>query len=307
MRLPAAFDKPQYLFRPAQIVRRARLASARADGDVITVPLAYGGRIRVRPRDAVGASIARSGVYELAVGEALVRLADPGELVVDAGANIGYMTVLAARRVGGAGRVIAIEPHPAVHEELRANVGLIQVSGDVGAVETINVAVSDAPRQADLHIPGEFDVNQGSASLESKAMHSVKRLPVAVDTLDRIVGSRASVGVLKLDVEGHELSVLRGAEQLLSGSRIRDILFEEHGLPPTAATEHLRQRGYALFRLDRRLLGPKLVSANSTIRAHRWDPPAFLATRHPERALARLRQPGWAVLARGPYPRPGRS
>ena len=298
-RFSRALDKPEYLFRPGQIARRALFASSRERGAVITVPLAYGGRIRVRPTDAIGASIARSGIYELALSEALVRLADPGDLVVDAGANIGYMTALAARRVGITGRVIAIEPHPAIHAELQANLDLFQESGGIGSVETLNVAVSDTTGHKDLHITSEFEVNRGSASLQPGGTASLTRLPVCVETLDRVVRSGGSVGVLKMDVEGHEPSALRGAEGLLSRHQIRDVLFEEHDPPPTASTEYLRQRGYAVFRLDRRLLGPTLSPVEGGIRVSRGDPPAFLATSCPDRALARIRRRGWAVLSRG--------
>ncbi|MEU2354585.1 FkbM family methyltransferase [Streptomyces misionensis] len=65
----------------------------------------------------------------------------PGETVVDAGAHTGYFTVLTSRLVGPAGRVVAIEPSPAFHRALCANLA----ANGCGDVRTINAAVSDAP------------------------------------------------------------------------------------------------------------------------------------------------------------------
>ena len=77
----------------------------------------------VDPTRAIGRSIVTTGLFDLAVSELLARLIDPGDIVVDAGANVGYMTVLAATAAGRSGRVLAFEPHPELFAVLCQNAG----------------------------------------------------------------------------------------------------------------------------------------------------------------------------------------
>src|SRR5947209_8761809 len=117
-------NKPYYLFRPSQLLRRLirLLRQRRAVGEWEQAILPWGHRIRYRPAEMIGSSIARTGLYDLCVSETLYRLVGPADLAVDAGANIGHMTSLMADRVGLAGKVIAIEPHPELFAELENNV-----------------------------------------------------------------------------------------------------------------------------------------------------------------------------------------
>jgi hypothetical protein len=112
--------KPYYVWRPQQLVRRVT-GTVRLDPStgLADVGLPWGGTIACWPHEAVGSGLARTGVHELAASEILARLGAPGEFVVDAGANVGYMTALLAWRVGQSGRVLAFEPHPTVAEVLR--------------------------------------------------------------------------------------------------------------------------------------------------------------------------------------------
>jgi hypothetical protein len=107
---------------------------------------------------------------------------------------------------------------------------------------------------------------------------------------------RAHIGVLKIDVEGHEAAVLQGAASLLARHGIRDIVFEEHGSHPTNATRLLEGYGYALFRLRQRFLGLSADPAGESGKHGQWDPPSYLATTDPDRATVRLAPRGWAVL-----------
>ena len=121
MKLLRIFSKPEYLLRPAQIVRRL-VRSLSGHGAMEKVVLPWGLSIRVSPNEVIGASIWKSGLFELGVSECLWRLLDAGETALDVGANIGYMTCLLARRAGVGGKVIALEPHPQIFTELDDNV-----------------------------------------------------------------------------------------------------------------------------------------------------------------------------------------
>ncbi len=106
----------------------------------------------------------------------------------------------------------------------------------------------------------------------------------------------SAIGVLKLDVEMHELAALAGADRLLRDGRLRDILFEEHEQPPTAVTDLLEQRGYTVYGVRQAVSGPVICTPAEAYSGTLWDPPALLATRDPARARARLRRRGWVTL-----------
>ena len=119
-----------------------------------------------------------------------------------------------------------------------------------------------------------------------------------VTTLDALIPGTEKISVLKIDVEGHELAVLRGSVELLSSRRARDIIFEEHGMPPTPVMELLRGHGYSVFHLSQRLRGPEIIDIRQPHVQKLVHAPSFLATIDPPRALTRLSERGWRVLRR---------
>jgi hypothetical protein len=109
----------------------------------------------------------------------------------------------------------------------------------------------------------------------------------------------SAVGVVKLDVEGHEIAALHGAESLLSQGLIRDILFEEHDPPPTAVTRLLECHGYTVLGIRQGLTGPIVSAPAEAYERQLWDPPALLATTDPERVRERFARRGWVCLRTG--------
>src|SRR6476659_2673104 len=102
MSLLSRLNKPEYFFRPIQLLRRvvrsrAGLQSRRGRREMLHLP--WGHEIQFRIDENVGFSLWHLGVYDLVVSEALWRLVHPGEDdAIDAGANLGYMTSLLAAR-----------------------------------------------------------------------------------------------------------------------------------------------------------------------------------------------------------------
>ena len=136
------------------------------------------------------------------------------------------MSNLLAHAVGPNGRVVSFEPHPLIFRTLSRNVELLARRGadpDDRASRGGGLAVH--PGQLPLAIdPTTFEVNKGTASLE----HSDPENSTDVRTVRLDEEIDEPVGVMKLDVEMHELAALTGAESLLSRGMVRDILFEEH-------------------------------------------------------------------------------
>ena len=291
-------NKPHYLFRPRQIFARIAYAirgGRRHPGEIWTTSLPWGLELSFAPSEMIGSSIARTGVYDLVVSEALSRLTDRGDLAVDAGANIGYMSSILALRAGRPGRVLAFEPHPQVCDLLRRNVG--RWPDDVLApVEVREVAVSDRNGHGWLRIDEGFPANMGSAQVALAASEEDEGRRIALVRLDDELQG-ASVGVLKLDVEGHELHALQGAEAAISDGRLRDVVFESHEGFPSPVTDLLGAAGYRVFALRQSLLGPELAEPGGS-GLQGWEPSSYLATLEPERAGTRFRPRGWTVLAK---------
>ncbi len=293
-----ALNKPYYLLRPRQAIRRVRHVHRAPPEGLAIAPVPWG-ELEVIPSDVVGASIWRAGVFELVVSETIARLLEPGETAIDAGANIGYMTSLMASRVGKGGRVIAYEPHPDLSRILRGNAARVPASCEVTVVES---ALSDHSGEGQLALGPQFEHNMGTASLASEdGGDSGPHVPVSLERLDDRLPDGTRVGLLKIDVEGHELSVLRGARHALAQRRIRDIVFEENLALPTPVTRFLESAGYVLFGLDQRVFGPRLVAPREPRAKPLWEAPTFLATLDPDRARQRMARRGWRVLrARSP-------
>jgi FkbM family methyltransferase len=288
--LPARLnDKPHYVFHPMRMLRRSRYRGPYGAGrrDVARLPWGL-----------------TTGVFDPCVSETMHRLIDAGDTVVDVGANVGYMTSLAVVRAGRGGTVIAFEPHPVVFELLSGNVA--RWSGrDIAPVAIHQLALSDHSGTAQLNAGAAFDANMGLSTLDTSAASAEDVLvPVEVKRLDD-VSDEQSIGMLKIDVEGHETAVLRGGLELLESGRIRDVIFEDHDPYPTESTELVEGAGYRLFSLSNDLFGVNLGAPADRGEVSEWPGPSYLATRDPARATQRLKPRGWQIDGIGP-PRPWR-
>lgn len=295
-------SKPQYVFHPIRAVRRIRHRSTAGDGRAQVAQLPWGLPLEVQTNDAIGFSIVAGGVFDPCVTETLHRLIDPGDVVADVGANLGYMTSLAAARVGASGKVLAFEPHPHAYELLERNAARWRELESVGALELHRVALSDAAGEGTLVSGGsaEFELAVASLSTEGSAAHAASEaIAVPLARLDEVAGDRP-IGVLKIDVEGHEADVLRGAGGLLASGAIRDIVFEDHDEYPSEPTAIVEDAGYELISLDNDLWGLRLVAPQDRGEVPAWPGPSYLATRDPDRARQRLGPRGWQVKGIGP-------
>ncbi len=172
--------------------------------------------IRVDPADyAVGHTLALTGSYEPEVSAAVHEELAEGATFVDIGANIGWFSLLAASLVGPTGRVIAIEPNP-------RNVALLRQSAkDNGFenIEVVAVALSERPGAAALETDGSngrLILVDGPPTQAVEASFVVATYPL--DTVLNEVGA-GRVDAIKIDVEGAEPLVLRGATRTISESR----------------------------------------------------------------------------------------
>lgn len=253
--------------------------------------------LRIRPAENIGHAVWTTGAYELVVSETFWRLLDPGETALDVGANIGYHTSILALRAGPAGRVWAFEPHPEIFGDLSGNVVGWSADRRVAPVELRQLALSSQPGEAQLHVGGEFEQNRGTASLAHGDGAGGRCITVPLARLDDVLPLATKAGVMKVDVEGHELGVLEGAPSLFGEQRVRDLVFEEFGTLPTPVSQWLTSHGYHLFKLLKRWNGVKLEEPGGPTPFSPWEAPNYLATCAPERARARLAPSGWQCLS----------
>lgn len=159
------------------------------------------------------------------------RLVQPGDCVVDAGANIGYLTALLARWAGPQGVVHSIEPVPETYEVLARAVRALGLR----QVRLHACAVSDADSEGLMEIPTYRDGAENFYESRVVAGASGRRsVRVALRKLDGLLaGDLDRVAFAKIDVEGHELAALRGAAGLLARSRPA-LLIEVSGDPDAA-------------------------------------------------------------------------
>jgi FkbM family methyltransferase len=133
-----------------------------------------------------------------------------GDWVVDVGANVGFYTKRLAELVGPHGRVLAFEPVPETFVLLANNLESCRLSN----VTLFNAAVSERTGMAGMSIPEFSETGQRNlyqAHLSNAGDSEVEILTVSLDTLD----ISTTIRLIKIDAEGHELSVLKGMRKTL--------------------------------------------------------------------------------------------
>ena len=148
----------------------------------------------------------------------LDKVLRPGMVFVDVGANDGYYTLFAARRVGPSGRVVAAEPSSRERAHLQRNLG----RNGLDNVSVIPAAIGATSGLADLHLA--HGVHAGHNTLGGFAHDDVVRASlerVPIEPLDAVIGrlGLARVDFMKIDVEGAEARVIAGATNVLTSMR----------------------------------------------------------------------------------------
>lgn len=286
--------RPELIFRPAQLLKRIIWIFCKSsEKKMITLP--WGMEMTVDPSDRIGASILKTGTYDTALLECLWRLTRSGETCMDIGANYGVMTSLLAKASGPNGRIIAFEAHPEIFLALKKNASKWQDQHSIAKIQSENFGISDKQGEAELIITNQFDSNNGSASISNQTdeRHIKKRITVSTTTLnDYFTSSEQSIGVCKIDIEGHEKFALSGANELLKKKKIRDIIYEDHNGYPSPVSKLLEDHGYKIFLIRKGLFRPLLLRPDTV----RYELPNFLATLNPERAIKKLKGFGYKTL-----------
>jgi FkbM family methyltransferase len=153
-----------------------------------------------------------------------------GDIVVDIGAHMGRYTIISSKRVGTNGKVVAIEAHPGNFEMLNRNIKLNQLTN----VIPLNYAVYSKETKIKLYVPGEESgYTVYNTIMSNRTGNEDKFVEVNANTLDYLLQlnqiREEQVNWIKIDVEGAEFEVLKGATNVLSKSKDIALLIEVHG------------------------------------------------------------------------------
>jgi len=212
------------------------------------------------------------GIYEAGTLRVIKKSLRVGDTFIDIGANIGLMSLTASQMVGGSGCVHAFEPVPAMYAILQENISLNKARNITSHKKALG------SKQELRTIFERMDVNRGAASLIPPNNVSGDKYDAYVDTFDNFSGVHniRQVRMLKIDVEGWELEVLRGAKNLLSTNDAPILCIEYTYSHPTFGGEPLdiykfmkNINNYKIFRLNK---GKELISSLQEVKSEDYLP-----------------------------------
>jgi len=155
----------------------------------------------------------------------LERIARPGITVLDIGANIGYYALMELALIGDSGKLIAVEPSPKNIDILRRN---LKLNGFTD-VRIIDGAISDKSEKKDFHLADQGNLNTFHATGTGLKHLTGEVVEVDSYTVPEIIPEESNLDLIRMDVEGHEVEVLRGMlESVRNGSLRPTIIFETH-------------------------------------------------------------------------------
>jgi FkbM family methyltransferase len=194
------------------------------------------------PYDYVSRHLLLDGSWEKENWDRIETNLPTDGVFVDVGAHIGYYSLKAAHKVGSNGRVIAVEPNPETLKKLRAN---LDASKALKIVQVAPFACSD--KEADLEFFAAPRSNTGESSLArnnaTQEGNDVKTYQVHARPLDDILEEAGvkRVDTIKIDVEGADFMVLKGAERTIN--RFHPVIYVE------TIDRHLKEMGSSVAEL----------------------------------------------------------
>jgi len=208
-----------------------------------------------------------SGGYEEETVRFLMRLLPDGGYLLDVGANVGLITVpflALSKRSLGAGGAKDLAPKVVAVEAVRANwmtlVHNIRLNGFELDARALCVALGDSHRTVEIQVEGNLKEGEGTGTaniIAADSTYQCERIPLSLTTVDRLLDSGdlpRNCGVVKLDTDGFDFFVLKGAETLLR--EVRPVIFGEFAAHCLAWHHHdvqqvsafAAERGYVTWR-----------------------------------------------------------
>jgi FkbM family methyltransferase len=186
----------------------------------LTCRTRFGIRMNVCPREFIQNRILFFGAWEPNVTVLFDSLLQPGDVVVDVGANVGYYTLLAAKKVGDRGHVYAVEPNPVVRAALNRH---LELNG-FHNVTIVAGGAWDANTTGMLHVDREDCGGSSLRTLEGSEQAESIRLVRLDDILPQ--DQQGRIRLIKVDIEGAEAHALRGLSETLAANPQARVIVE---------------------------------------------------------------------------------
>lgn len=172
----------------------------------VTATASDGAKFQCRLPDMIQTYLYLFGVWEPDVTAFIASRLRPGDTFVDVGANIGYHTLVAARQLEGRGTVVAIESSPKIYQLLQRT---LADNGAAAMVRSVNRAASDAVGEVAIYAGPTQNIGL-STTVAGRGLPSEGAIPTA--PLGELLEAQemATARLVKIDVEGAEVAVLRG-------------------------------------------------------------------------------------------------
>lgn len=215
------------------VLRQSRADSADRSGLPFRYVHPIVGRFVYHPSDYLSRRVFLHNDFEREELRFAIESARAGGTILDVGANIGLYTAACARAAGDRGRVIALEPGPTTFEKLAQTCALL----GLGNVTTLQAAAGRTNSTVGfVGYRSGRDVHQHL--VDARPYEPGDRFQVECKRLDEVCGPDAeAVTLMKIDVEGHEIAALEGAERILAnGSAQLIIEFNEKALTAAGTT-----------------------------------------------------------------------
>jgi FkbM family methyltransferase len=212
-----------------------------------------GFKIRIDPRDYFGCMMVY-GRYAPEVITVMREMVQPGDSVIDAGAQLGYMTGHLARLVGPAGACASFEPDPSALARLR---WMIRENG-FSWVKIFPLAAGDSDGKISFFLS---PILGWSTAVTGSHLKDLNEISVKMKSIDDIAAARAirrPVTFVKIDVEGFECAVLDGMKRLIDEDRpavvleINPRMLAARGDSSSELLSRLSSRGYVVYRISSR-------------------------------------------------------
>ena len=161
--------------------------------------------------DLIQETILLEGMWDPCLTNFIESNLKPGNVFIDIGAHVGYFTLLAANKVGDSGKVLAVEPNPFALKDLQQHVE----RSDLKNVVIEHSACGESNGVVNLFLHTES--NTSMASLSNSNASGGSSVEVPCQPLDQLFEKHAlkKADLIKVDVEGAELSVLRGMRNVM--------------------------------------------------------------------------------------------
>lgn len=207
--------------------------------------------ILVHDGDLITEAMFRNSVWEASLSERFLPIASTeGGLMIDVGANVGYFSLLWAK-ARSTNESYAFEASPRNIPRLISNVQRNQLSGQIGC---FGVALSNTTGIASFVLGPEEQTGWGGIVTDDAATKGLVK--VVLCRMDDLIPNR-KIRLLKIDVEGADFLVIKGAERLLRSGQVEEIFYEENvprlsaiGLKPGLTKEFLNDLGYDVELLE---------------------------------------------------------